>query len=135
MKNKQLILAFVSNLMISTRIESVVEQLGFEYREVTAPEAGLVGKSEGAESALLDRITPQVPAMMIFDLGDQAIPWKSWIQQLKASSASKEIPVICFGPHVDGKSFKLAREAGADTVLARSKFMSDLPKLITQMLT
>jgi hypothetical protein len=135
LSEKQLILAFVSNLMISARIESVVEQLGFAYRDITSLEDELVEKPKGAESSLLDRITPQVPALLIFDLGDQAIPWESWIQQLKASSASKEIPVICFGPHVDGNAFKLAREAGADTVLARSKFMSDLPNLITQILT
>jgi len=127
---KQLILVFVSNLMISTRIESVVEQLGYEFRQVEE----LAEKSEGAGPSLLDRITPQVPAVMIFDLGDKAIPWESWIQQLKASSASKEIPVICFGPHVDGQAFKTAREAGADTVVARSKFMSDMPNLIKKSL-
>lgn len=39
-------------------------------------------------------------------------------------------PVIAFGPHLDGERLKAARAAGADRALARSKFVSELPRLL-----
>lgn len=41
-------------------------------------------------------------------------------------------PIIAFGPHVDTDGRKAAREAGADRVLARSKFATELPNLLAR---
>jgi hypothetical protein len=38
--------------------------------------------------------------------------------------------VIAFGPHLEGERLKAARAAGADRVLARSKFVTELPRLL-----
>ena len=40
-------------------------------------------------------------------------------------------PVIAFGPHLDTEKRKAARAAGADRVLAKSKFVTELPALMT----
>ncbi|MGH2447361.1 MAG: hypothetical protein ACRDFS_01975 [Chloroflexota bacterium] len=39
-------------------------------------------------------------------------------------------PVIAFGPHVDTDRRKAARAAGARRVLAKSKFVQDLPEIV-----
>lgn len=39
-------------------------------------------------------------------------------------------PVIAFGPHLDTEKRKTARAAGADRVLAKSKFVTELPRLV-----
>jgi CheY-like chemotaxis protein len=39
-------------------------------------------------------------------------------------------PIVAFGPHVNTDLRKAAREAGADRVLAKSKFVTELPKLM-----
>jgi hypothetical protein len=134
MSENKLILGLAPNLMISTRIESVVEKLGFDYVDVASLKDGLGGNPSETGISFLKRITPRVPDLIIFDMGTSAIPWEAWIQQFKVSSASQDIPILCFGPHVDGESFRTARQAGADVVVARSKFMSDLPNLITKSL-
>jgi CheY-like chemotaxis protein len=41
-------------------------------------------------------------------------------------------PVVAFGPHLDTEGRKAARAAGADRVLARSKFVLELPRLLTR---
>jgi hypothetical protein len=132
---KKLILALVPNLMTSTRIESVVEKLGFDFLEIASLNDEIGDNPSEAGFSFWESIAPRDPVLIIFDLGTSAIPWEMLIQQLKASSVSKDIPLICFGPHVDGEAFKSARRAGADVVVARSKFMSDLPNLITNSLS
>lgn len=41
--------------------------------------------------------------------------------------------VIAFGPHVDAFLFKRARELGCHRVLAKSKFMNDLPAIMAKL--
>lgn len=47
---------------------------------------------------------------------------------LAASAAGAH--VIAFGPHVDTAGRKAAREAGAKRVLAKSKFVTELPRIM-----
>ena len=42
----------------------------------------------------------------------------------------KQIPVVCFGSHVNTEIFIKARKSGADETLARSRFVNVLPELI-----
>ncbi|MBV9279511.1 MAG: hypothetical protein JOZ41_05480, partial [Chloroflexi bacterium] len=49
------------------------------------------------------------------------------IRALKAGASG---PLIAFGPHVDAERRKAARAAGADRVLAKSKFVTELPRLM-----
>jgi CheY-like chemotaxis protein len=49
------------------------------------------------------------------------------IRRLKAESSAL---VVAFGPHVDATGRKAAREAGADRVLAKSRFVTELPAIL-----
>ncbi len=140
-KDTPLILAFVSDLYFTSRIESVAQKLDFEVQiieraEEIAPEiqgsaTRLFAESpEGHGAALLEQLTLWHPALIMFDLNNQAIPWPNWISLIKSSPATRRIPVLCFGAHMDVKAMEVAKSTGADIVIARSRFVRALGELI-----
>jgi predicted metal-dependent hydrolase len=60
------------------------------------------------------------------------MPWARWIQVIKTSAATRRIPVVAFGPHVDEDNLQSAKAAGADLVVSRGKFQTELGKLIAE---
>jgi len=139
---KPLVLAFVSDLFFSMRIESAVERLGYEIewieREDDLPILGSGSPADnnpaealqGRQGALLQKITARRPGLMIFDLNNEAVPWEAWISRLKSAPATRRIPILTFGSHMDVETMGRARDCGADAVLARSRFTSELPALV-----
>lgn len=140
-EDEPLIMAFVSDLYFSSRIESVTQRMGFtvlfiERDEEDEPnnlgdvDIQYAEHLDGQGGALLDKLTQQLPALIIFDLGNADIAWRKWILLIKSSPATRRTPVLCFGSHMDTESMKAAKAAGADAVLARSKFVQSLSELI-----
>ena len=130
---KGLIVGFVSDIMFQTRIEIVAEKLGVKVQWFDRADQvnGMdVENTLFVESVVLDHIIQIEPQLIIFDLGDNSVPWEEWITLLKKHPEMKLIPVVCFGSHVDVDTFKIARQTGANEVLARSRFVTVLPKLI-----
>jgi len=136
-----LIVAFVADLMFASKIESAAGRLNYRLRWIesagqVAPfdlELPLQQSAEhlrGPGAVLLDELTLDRPALIIFDLGNSAIPWRRWIPLLKSVPSTRRIPVLCFGSHVDVETMQAAKSAGADAVLARSRFANDLPSLL-----
>jgi predicted metal-dependent hydrolase len=138
-----LILAFVSDFMASTRIKSTTEKLGYEFRSVEnasqiAP--GNVSDSSamqgepiaGVESILFDKITRWSPVLIICDLGNDEIPWRNWLGLLKSSPATRRLPVVCYGPHVDVEALEEAKALSVEQVLSRSSFFSNMPAIIRE---
>jgi predicted metal-dependent hydrolase len=136
-----LILGFVADLYFSVRIEAAAEKLDYRVRWIEragqvapedpqAPRRQLAEHLVGPGAALIDQVTQWKPALIIFDLSNTAIPWREWIMLLTSVPATRRIPVICFGSHVDVGTLQAAREAGATAVLARSRFFGELPELI-----
>lgn len=135
-----LIMAFVGDLMFTTRIDAVVRHLGYAVEWVErAEDIGDVDAStpaeppgeslHGREGTLFRRVTALQPALLLFDLTNEAIPWQTWIPMLKSSPATRRIPILCFGPHEDVDRMTRAKSLGADAVLARSRFTADMPAL------
>jgi CheY-like chemotaxis protein len=136
-----LIVGFVADLMFTVKIESVAERLNFAVRwieranqlapgELKPPYENPAEHLSGAGMVLIDQLTRWHPALILIDLGNQSIPWREWLPMLKTVPATRRIPVICFGSHVDVDTMKTARSCGAEAVLARSRFVSDMPDLI-----
>lgn len=141
--SKPLIIAFVSDLMFTTRIENTIRRLEYEARWIgSAGELGPADSQElenapgepvhGRAARLMEQITEWQPALLIFDLGNEAIPWRSWIAILKSSPATRRLPILCYGPHVEVEQLTLARKLGADEVVARSRFTSAMADLIAK---
>jgi predicted metal-dependent hydrolase len=131
---KALIVAFVADLMFQTRLETTAEKL--DYQVLWVESAGQLKAPEDIRDALeldgilIDQLTRLGPRLLIFDLGNEAIPWRQWIPIVKGIPATWRIPVICFGSHVDVDTLRAARQTGADEVVARSRFVTALPQLI-----
>lgn len=136
-----LILGFIADLMFSVKVENVAERLGYRVRWVESagefgpptPEASWrqpAEHMEGRGAVLLARIAEWQPALILFDLGHPEVPWQRWLPLIKSAPATRRIPVVCFGSHVDVETLELAKRSGADAVLARSRFTSDLPNVI-----
>ena len=142
--NTPLIVGFVADLMFTVRIETALSPLGYQMRWVgQAADIAPAGEAtpnpqpgeplQGQSGALFEQITLWQPALLIFDLGNEAIPWQRWIALLKSSPATRRIPVLCYGAHVDVATLQAARDAGADEVVARSRFASALPELVGRL--
>ena len=136
-----LVVAFVADLMFTTRIANVLRHLGYRVKWVEKPAdlggdqspTNLVGVSEqigGQMGQLFIKVADWQPALLIFDLSNNDIPWESWMPPLKSSPATRNIPIIAYGSHMDVDVMERAKRAGADAVLARSRFTSDMPDLI-----
>ncbi len=137
------VLIFVADIMSAQRIESAAKRSGYQTLLIEN-EAELLVPAEdpgsdraaeplgGTAGALLEQVTLWQPALIIFDLGNTAVPWQRWLPLLKSVPATRRIPVICFGAHVQGDALKLAHSYGADAVRARSSFFNDLPDIIEQ---
>lgn len=138
-----LIVAFVKDLNASVRIETAAEKQGFEIKIIETAEqiappddhksAHQVAEPiKGRNGVFLDKITRWQPALVIFDLGNNSVPWAEWITILSSGSATRGMPVLCYGSHVNSDTLKSAKYAGAQKVVARSKFFAELPELIAK---
>jgi predicted metal-dependent hydrolase len=130
----------VADLMFSTRIQRAAEYAGYRVEWIeTADQLGRAGPDtrpeqpgeslHGRAGRLFEQITRWQPALLLFDLNNAAIPWRQWIAALKSSAATRRIPIMAYGPHEDVATMTGARDAGADVVLARSRFTTDMSSL------
>lgn len=133
----------MADLLFASRIESAAERLNYRVvwiehaHQVAPPDPHAPARQLGEHlvgpgAALLEQITRLHPALILFDLGNRAVPWREWLPLIKSVPATRRIPVVCFGSHVDVDTMKAARDRGADAVLARSRFASNLPEIITK---
>ncbi len=136
-----LIIAFVSDLMFTTKIDNVTRHLGFRIRwvgdasefgddQAKTQEAALGEILHGPEGQLQQKLSYWQPALLLFDLANQGIPWRDWIPHLKVSAATRRIPILAYGPHVDAEIMQEARNKGADFVYPRSRFANSMPELL-----
>jgi hypothetical protein len=135
-----LIVGFVADLMFTTRIESAARHSGFRIKWIERasqlgdvnPELPRESPGEslyGRKGQLFTTLTEWQPALLLFDITNEAVPWRQWIPALKSSPATRRMPILCFGPHEDVERMTEAKRVGADAVLARSRFTADMPGL------
>ncbi len=140
-KEKPIVVGFVADLMFTPQIAMAATAVGFQMVWVeTAADIGDVDPTaprerpgemlHGREGLLFQKISQWQPALLIFDLTNQAIPWVGWLPALKSSPATRRIPIIAFGPHEDVELFQSAKSRGADAAYARSRFFADLPAIL-----
>ncbi len=102
------VVAVVTDLFFRVRIVSAARYAGRKVRFLSG--------SEGSEGHVL--------ALVDLDAEQDVL---SAIRQLKTGTLA---PVVAFGPHVDAEGRRAARAAGADRVLAKSRFVTELPVIL-----
>ncbi len=127
-----LVMAWVANLMFAPRIESAAQGAGFRIQLIERAADLVPASSSRPRSLFMERVTRWGPALLIVDLENAQIPWETWLAWLRLEPSTRRIPVIAFGSHKDVALLTRARAAGADAVLARSRFFSTLPELIVR---
>jgi len=113
----QTILAVVSDLFFSAKINEAAKHAGVKLEYVTA------------EKDLLQKARSK-PALIIFDLNFDAAQPLKLIGKLKADAELKHIRLLGYLSHVQTDLKRKAEAAGCDMVMARSTFSMDLPEIL-----
>lgn len=140
-RSKPLIIGFVTDLFFALKIEQILDNLGYDIEWIESSDqvsknraqANLQQYAEhldGPGADLIDLVTNLQPVLILFDLNNNNIPWYRWIALLKSAPATRRVPILAYGPHVDDVSLNSAKGAGADVVLTRGKFIKELDELI-----
>lgn len=104
------IVAVATDLVSQSRISAAARATGNSVRFVAAER---------------DLVTALPAHLALVDL-DAGTGVENMIRILK----EHDLLVVAFGPHLDTDRRKAARAAGADRVLAKSKFVTELPRLM-----
>ncbi len=70
------------------------------------------------------------PVLIIVDIALKDVDWEAAIRTARAHN----LPVLAFGSHMDLEARAKAIQAGAQKVVANSKFASDMPGLVKRLL-
>jgi hypothetical protein len=87
---------------------------------------------EGSDARFLRAVVDRQPALIVFDLSSTSLPWERWIQVLSTSAATRRIPLLAFGPHVEAERLQRARDLGVVKALPRGAFLAALPGILTE---
>jgi CheY-like chemotaxis protein len=140
--HRRLILAFTEDLFLQPRLQDTAHRLGFDLQIIESAQVfgsddspsgermALTEPLSGPDSALIRWLSATHPALLLFDTTARNLPWRRWIQVLKTSAASRRLPVIAFGPHVNESDLASARAAGADEVFTRGQFQAKLADIL-----
>lgn len=104
------------DLIIASRIAAAASRAGAVLERVDEP----------------DRLPPAAGVrLLLVDWGDRGGDWGERIAAWCAGAPQSARPrIVLFGPHVDLAAHAAARSAGLGPMLARSKLLAELPKLM-----
>jgi DNA-binding response OmpR family regulator len=115
------ILALEKDLFFSVKIRDTLRHYDIDVttiRTLASLEQGLASDGEAK------------PALVIVDIASKGVDWEAAIRMVRAHS----LPVLAFGSHMDLDARAKALQAGAQKVVANSKFAKDMPTLVQRML-
>ncbi len=136
------VLALTTDLFLVPRLEDAAHSLNFALEVVELPAnedandidldrgIGLTEPLEGAPAELVRRIVQKPPALILIDLASDPRAAYQSIQILKTSSATRRIPIVAFGPHVETEALDRARKLGADRVVTRGQLQTNLADIL-----
>jgi DNA-binding response OmpR family regulator len=115
------ILALEKDLFFSVKMRDTLRHYDIEVktvRNLTAFEERLTAKDE------------EGLALVIVNTATTGVDWETAIRKARTAG----LKVLAFGSHMDLEARSKALEAGAQRVVANSKFTSDMPGLVKRML-
>jgi CheY-like chemotaxis protein len=134
-----LILSLVSDLFFSVQIESTVKGLGWTLTNIDRADQipaqpplanQAAANADAADHDFIAYVVRLQPSLIIVELNSTTLPWERWIAAIKSSPATRRIPIISFGSHVDLDQRQRALNAGCDEVYAKGRFTSDMRNII-----
>jgi DNA-binding NarL/FixJ family response regulator len=121
---KDHILALGSDLFFAPKIESAAAALGCSTKWV---------REYATVQDFMQALADAPPALIVLDL-NSALPWAEWLPAAKTEFATRRIPWLAFGSHMNPRRLKAARYSGADKVVPKSEFSAALVALMQDLL-
>ncbi len=118
------ILALASDLFFAPHIEHSAASLGLSTQWID---------QYRSSEEFMRTIQEDAPALIVLDL-NSSLPWIEWLASAKGSTATRRIPWLAYGSHMNPRRLKAARHAGADKVVPRSEFSANLPQLMAALI-
>jgi PleD family two-component response regulator len=115
-----MIVAVLDDLMFTSKIRTTAAQLGVDVRFIRNPDAALAEMRE------------RPPSLVILDLNNPRSDPLGIVAALKKDAALAGVRTIGYVSHVQTEVIDRARQAGVDTVLARSAFTQQLADILRQ---
>ncbi|HWZ18649.1 MAG TPA: hypothetical protein VNW73_07620 [Ktedonobacteraceae bacterium] len=115
------ILALEKDLFFSVKMRDTLRHYDMEVktvRSLSAFEESLTAEDE------------EELALVIVNIATIGVDWETAIRKARTAG----LKVLAFGSHMDLEARSKALEAGAQRVVANSKFTSDMPALVQRML-
>jgi CheY-like chemotaxis protein len=117
-------------LNATPKVVAVLDDLFFTVKIMDAVKrAGLELELLKDEPTVLDRAAAS-PTLMIFDLNIRSLNAVEVIQKIKQSRETRHVSILGFVSHVQVDLKARAQQAGADVVLPRSTFSTNLPAIL-----
>lgn len=117
-----MILALVSDLFFDAKITATARVVGVEVVAVRTVDAAAARLADAPAAAVTG---------LIVDLSLPAGDPIAFVRAVKALNSG--LRVVAFLPHVEADRRRLAKEAGADEVLPRSKFAETLAEILRRL--
>jgi CheY-like chemotaxis protein len=115
--NKKVIIA-ANNMIFTSKIMTVLDGL----------------EAEGIKAIRSDDIFNKAhdlkPDLIIIDLNLNGIEAPALINKLRSYGATREIPIVCYSPHILKDQMKAAKMAGATEVFPNSKMTSRMGRIL-----
>lgn len=114
----RLVVVLEKDLFFSVKIGNELKAQGYApvFARSTAQFATLLAERE--------------PVLGLVDLGT-GVDWEE-IERLGESPATRDIPILAFGPHKDVEGRRAAKGAGVVRVISNSQFHAELPTLVAR---
>ncbi|HLX56100.1 MAG TPA: hypothetical protein VKR83_03670 [Ktedonobacteraceae bacterium] len=116
------ILALEKDLFFAVKMRDTLRHHGIEVKTART----LLAFEQGLTAGDAEK-----PALVVVNTAMSGIDWEAAIRQARAAG----YPVLAFGSHMDLEARARAIQAGAQRVVANSKFTSDMPGLVKRMMS
>jgi len=139
------LLALVSDLFFSVQIQNATKVLGWQFTAIENPDQipaqpNLIGHAQSPTYSqnsplghnFIAYVVELAPALIVVELNSQTLPWENWLIAAKTSPATRRIPVLGFGPHVDTVLLDRAKAAGCETVVTKGQFTAKMVSLLQE---
>ncbi len=118
---KKKLLAVLSDLMFTVKIQEAAKRAGMDLTFVSS-----------FENALIQAKTN--PTVIILDLNCNSVNALELISALKGGAETKDIELVGYVSHVQTDLKQAALDKGCDLVVARSAFSQNLPSILNRYL-
>jgi predicted metal-dependent hydrolase len=139
------LLSLVSDLFFSVQIQNAAQVLGWESVNIEDPAqinsqpplqgqhlAPTASQNSALGHDLIAYLVELAPSLIVVELSSQTLPWEQWLVAIKTSPATRRIPALGFGPHVDEALRARAKDVGCDVVVTKGQFTNRMVDILRE---